>query len=237
MRPLVFTAIFALTVVARAADAGDAGIRFLEDRVARDPDDFIAWNQLAERYHRELRRTGDDRFIGRELHAAEMSLKAIPAAQNPGGLTALAQARLTAHRFAEARAAAVELREMQPVKMRPLELLADVAIESGDYDGARKVCEELSKLEDAELSAAPRLAKLAIIEGKLDRAREFFQKGLAWAVALTPPEPEMVAWFHLQLGELAFKSGDWDSAERHYADAGEAWPEGYAVEEDRKSVV
>ena len=231
MRRTFFCSIFAFASVVAAAVSGDAGIGFLEDRVARDPDDFIAWNQLAERYHRQLRQTGDDRFIGRELHAAEMSLKAIPAAQNPGGLTALAQARLTAHRFAEARAAAVELRELQPGKMRPLELLADVAIELGDYDEARKVCEELSKLEDAELSAAPRLAKLAIIEGKLDRAREFFRKGLARAVGRTPPEPEMVAWFHLRLGELAFKGGDWDSAERLYKDAGEAWPEGYSVED------
>ena len=231
MRLFAFAAIFAFIIVARAVDARDAGIRFLEDRVGSDADDFIAWNQLAERYHRQLRRTGDDRFIERELRAAEMSLKAIPAAQNPGGLTALVQARLTAHRFAEARAAAVELRELQPGKMRPLELLADVAIELGDYVEARKVCEELSKLEDAELSAAPRLARLAIIEGKLDRARELFQQGLARAIGLTPPEQEMVAWFHLQLGELAFKSGDWDSAERDYTEAGEGWPEGYSVED------
>ena len=231
MRSFSILAIFALAIVARAADAGEAGIRFLEDRVARDADDFLAWNQLAERYHRQLRRTGDDRFIGRELHAAEMSLKAIPAAQNPGGLTALAQARLTAHRFAEARAAAAELREMLPGKMRPLELLADAAIELGDYEEARKVCGELSKLEGAELSAAPRVAKLALVEGRLDQAREIFQKGLTRALALTPPEPAMVAWFHLQLGELAFKSGDWDSAERQYADAGEVWPEGFSVED------
>ena len=227
MRPLFFAAIFAIVSVVRAVDAGEAGLRFLEDRVRRDPDDFIAWNQLAERYHRQLRRTGDDRFIGLELQAAEKSLLAIPAEQNPGGLAALAQARLTAHRFAEAREAAVQLREMQPGKMRPLELRADAATELGDYDEARKVCAELSKLEGAEVSAAPRLAKLAIIEGRLENARGHLQKGLARADA----EPELSAWFHLQLGELAFKGGDWEAAERHYAEAGEAWPEGYSVED------
>ena len=120
MRRLLFSAFLAFTAIATAADSADGAIGFLEDRVRRDPEDFIAWNQLAERYHRELRRTGDDRFIDRELQAAEKSLKAIPGAQNPGGLTALAQAQLTAHRFAEARAAAVQLREILPEKTRPL---------------------------------------------------------------------------------------------------------------------
>ena len=210
---------------------GDSGITFLENRVRRDPDDFIAWNQLAERYHRELRRTGDDSFIAREMQAAEKSLQAISAAQNPDGLAALAQAHLTAHRFKEARAAALQLREIPQAKIRSLELLADTAMELGDYGEARKACEELAKLEGAELSAAPRLAKLATIEGKLDQAREHWQKGLAYSVDRAATEPETVAWFHLQLGALAFKRGDWDSAEKHYADAGKAWPEGYAVED------
>ena len=229
VRQFFFAALFSLASLAHAADGGDAGIRFLEDRVLRDPDDFIAWNQLAERYHAQLRRTGDDGFIARELHAAEMSLKAMPAAQNPGGITALAQARLTAHRFVEAHAAAAELRKILPGKTRPLELLVDALTELGDYDEARKVCEELSKLEDSEISATPRLAKLAIIHGQLDRAREHFEKGLARSAVLAPPQPELVAWFHLQLGELAFKGGDWEAAERHYSAAAEVWPEGYSV--------
>ncbi len=229
MRRFVFAAVFALASAARAADGGDEVTRFLEKRVRRDPDDFLAWNQLAGRYHRQLKITGDDHLIDRELQAAEKSLKAIPADQNPGGLEALAQARLTAHRFAGAHSAAVELRGILPGKTRPLEMQADAATELGDYDEARKVCEELAKLEGSQLAAAPRLAKLAIIEGQMDRAREHFEKGLAATARLTPPEPEMAAWFHLQLGELAFKRGDWDAAEKHYADAGKAWPEAYAV--------
>ncbi len=229
MRPLFICSILAFASVAAAADSGDSGIRFLENRVQRDPDDFIAWNQLAERYHRELRRTGDDRFIRLEIEAAEKSLKAIPAAQNPEGLAALAQARLTAHRFAEARAAAEQLRGILPGKIRPLELLADAAIELGDYDEARKISEELAKLPGAEFSAAARQAKLAIIEGKPERAREHFEQGLARSAERAATEPEVAAWFHLQLGELAFKAGDWEAAERHDAKAGEVWPDGYSV--------
>src|SRR5262245_1899017 len=42
-----------------SAAPSDQGIRFLEDRVKSDPDDFVAQNQLASRYLRKLRETGD----------------------------------------------------------------------------------------------------------------------------------------------------------------------------------
>ena len=224
-----FTALLLFAAANAIGADTQAAIRFLEEKVKADPDDFTAWNQLAERYHRQLRKTGDDRFIGLEQQAAEKSLKAIPAKQNAGGLAALAQAQLTAHRFAGARATALQLREMQPGKPRPLELLADAAIELGDYEEARKLCNELAKIEGAELSTAPRLAKLEIIAGHTDRARGHFKKGLALTAGLTPPQPDLDAWFHLQLGELAFKNGDWDSAEKHYVSASETWPDGYSI--------
>lgn len=231
VRHLVFSAIIAFAHVSPAMGDAASGILFLEDRVRRDPDDFVAWNQLAERYHRELRRTGDDRFIALEMQAAEKSLLAIPAEQNPEGLAALAQAQLTSHRFEEARASARRLRGMPSVKVRSLELLADAAMELGDYGEAREACEELAKTEGSELSAAPRLAKLAANEGNMEAAREHFQKGLAHSMERAASDPEMVAWFHMQLGALAFKYGDWDLAEKHYADARNAWTEGYAVED------
>lgn len=231
VRQVIFSAILALACISAAVGEGDSGILFLDNRVSRDPDDFIAWNQLTERYHRELRRTGDDHFIAREMQAAEKSLQAMPAEQNPDGLAALAQALLTAHRFKEAHAAALQLREMPHAKIRSLELLFDAEIELGDYGKAREACEELAKLEGTELSTAPRLAKIAIIEGKLVQAREYWQKGLALSVNRAATDPETVAWFHLQLGALAFKCGDWDSAEKHYANAGEAWPEAYAIQD------
>ncbi len=230
MRHLILSAVVLLASVPSSL-AGDSAISFLENRVQSDPDDFIAWNQLAERYHRELRRTGDDAYIEREIQAAEKSLLAMPATQNSNGLAALAQALLTAHRFKEARTAALQLHKMPSAKMRALELLTDTAIELGDYEAAREASTELAKLEGTELSSAPRLAKLAIIEGKLDQAQQLLQKGLTYSVDRAATEPEMLAWFHQQLGALAFKRGDWDSAEKHYTEAGKAWPEGYAVED------
>src|SRR4030095_16781293 len=168
MRASLFTALaaFGLALCAvRAEDGLQAAIRFFEDPVRRAPYDFIAWNQLADRYQRQLRRTGNDRFIRLMREAAEKSLEAVPAAQNPGGLAALSQAQLTAHRFAEARTSAAQLREIQPGKPRPLELLADALIELGDYNEAAKVCDRFEG-DDGLLSAAPRLARLDVRAGR-----------------------------------------------------------------------
>jgi predicted Zn-dependent protease len=227
---LAALAAFCLALASvRADDPLDGAIRFFEERLKRDPDDFIAWNQLAARYHQKLRRTGEDRFIGLMLQAAEKSLQAIPAAQNPGGLAALAQAHLTAHRFAEARKSAAQLREIQPNKSRPLELLADAALELGEYEEARKLCEELKSLGGTDIAAEPRFARLEIIAGHNDRAREHIEHGLDQAGDYAATQPDLIAWFHLQLGELAFKTGDWEKAAEHYASAEKAWPEWSAI--------
>ncbi len=220
----------ALALPLRAAP-DDPAIRFFEERVKNDPEDFIAWNQLAARYHHALRRTGDDRFIALETQAAEQSLKAIPAEENPGGLAGLAQAQLAAHRFADARDSATRLRALQPGKLRPLELLADALIEIGDYTAARKACDDLAGLENSELSAAPRLARLDIVAGRLEEAHLRLAKGRELAANLTPAAADLVAWFDVQLGELAFGRGDFDTAEQHYRAAVEGWPDGYSAED------
>jgi tetratricopeptide (TPR) repeat protein len=197
--------------------------------VKGDPDDFIAWNQLADRYHRALRSTGEDRFIALAANAAKHSLKAIAAGENPGGLAALVQARLVAHRFADAREGAVKLRELMPGKARPLELLADALTELGEYAEAAKMCDELAKIPDAELSLRLRRSKLAIIAGKPEEARDHFEKALTELAALGSDDAETIAWLHLQLGKLAFTQGDWQAAEEEYAAAANAQPESWRV--------
>ena len=86
----VVVAAVATSVVA-AADGvypGAEVIRFLEDRVARDPDDIVALNRLAGEYLRRFRETGDDADLDRSYRTAEQSLKAVPAEVNAGGLEA-----------------------------------------------------------------------------------------------------------------------------------------------------
>src|SRR5919201_6539692 len=65
-----------------AADTSEVAIRFLEDRVKRDPEDFIAYNKLAGYYLQRLRETGSLNYLDLAARAAQASLAAMPAEQN-----------------------------------------------------------------------------------------------------------------------------------------------------------
>jgi len=94
------------------ADVEQQTIRFLEERIKRDPEDFIAANKLAGQYLQRVRETGDVTYLNLALKAARASLSTLPAEQNTGGLTALAQAEYASHEFAAARDHALQLTKL-----------------------------------------------------------------------------------------------------------------------------
>src|SRR5712691_9190600 len=81
------------------AAAEQETIRFLEDKVRRDPEDFIAHNKLAGLYLQRVRETGDVSYLNLAAKAAHASVTTLPVEQNSGGLTALAQVEYSSHEF------------------------------------------------------------------------------------------------------------------------------------------
>lgn len=207
----------------------DAPTRFLEKRVQDDPDDFVAWNKLADRYLQQFRITFDDALLRRARTCAEKSLDAIPAAQNPGGLAVKARVQLAFHEFAGARKSAMELKELTPRKGLPLQILGDALLELGEYEEARLVYDELVAVDAGSVNTEARLARFALIHGRRDEARGHFTAALTAARELSPESPETVAWCEVQLGELAFGAGDWERAESHYQAALHAHSEDYSA--------
>lgn len=67
-----------------AKEPANETIRFLEDRVKRDPDDFIAHNKLVSEYLQRLRETGDVTYLDLANRSATASLKVLPAAAEQG---------------------------------------------------------------------------------------------------------------------------------------------------------
>ena len=196
-----------------------------EQRVQRDPDDFIAWNTLGDHYLQVLSKTGDDSYLRLAARAAERSLEAVPAELNPAGLAIKAGAQLAAHRFAEARESATELRTLMPGKILPLQILGDALLELGDYGRAAECFHEMHQAGGNSVAVESRLARLDLIHGRTEQARERLVSALTAARTLSPRAPEIVAWCHVQLGELAFKHGDWDTAEAAYRSACEEQPD------------
>jgi tetratricopeptide (TPR) repeat protein len=219
----VWVLVFHLFCGTAGGAAPDVGIQFLERRVKSDPDDYVAWNYLSSRCLERARVTGDDAWIARATQAAEASLRALGDTQNLGGLSNLARADLAAHRFADALAAGQRMDKIQPGALGQMPIIADALLNLGDLDAAERVINTLAQQNEA-LETEPRLAQLAIARGHIDDARKHLAATRDLALRMSFPSPLTVAWCQVQLGELAFRTGDWGTAEADYQAALEALP-------------
>jgi tetratricopeptide (TPR) repeat protein len=210
---LILQAIIASALVAEEAQP-NVRVAFLEKRTAEDPDDFMAWAQLAESCLQQMRETGDDRWLKKARRAANASLKAIPAKSNPSGLGTSARVALAEHRFADAKSMAEQFAKLAPGKPAPFIILADALLESGDLRGAEKTVAQLEEMNAPALVTQARRARICRLCGKLDEAIEHYEE--ARAAALEARQNYWVSWADVQLGEVEFSRGDWDKAEVHY---------------------
>ncbi|MBI1761332.1 MAG: tetratricopeptide repeat protein [Acidobacteria bacterium] len=208
-------------------EATAGAIRFLEDRVKKDPDDFIAINKLAGYYLLRLRETGNLTWLELATRAAQASLKAFPPAQNTGGLATLFQTEFAAHEFASARDHAQQLIKLDGGKAYPHQMLGDALLELGEYEAAEKAFNEMKARPQAGMAVPLRLARLAALHGKHERERLYYTEALAIAASTVPPTRETVAWCRWQLGETAFMTGDYVTAEEHYRAALVTFPDYY----------
>jgi len=211
------------------AEVEEQTIRFLEERVKRDPEDFIAHNKLAGQYLQRVRETGDVTYLNLAAKAAHASLATLPPEQNTGGLTALAQVEYASHEFVAARDHALQLTKLEPNKSYPYQILGDALLELGDYQKAEAAyhgMEDLGGVQElTRIAIEQRLARVAALHDNSSGARVHFANALRMAVALPSPPRETVAWCRWQLGETAFAVGDYAEAERNYRDAMTTFPD------------
>jgi tetratricopeptide (TPR) repeat protein len=208
-----------------APDPDNRTIRFLEDRVRRDPEDITALNRLSGEYLRRFRRSGDDRDLTLAADTAAQSLRAVPGAQNSAGLAARARALFALHGFAAARDLAQQLVELEPAKRYPFEILGDAVLELGDYDQAAAAYKKMEALGDPDINTQTRLARLDLIRGDTAAARAKLESAVEMARAIGPAAAaDVLAWCLVQSGQLAFSTGDWDAAEKNYQAALTARP-------------
>ena len=219
------------TVAAPPSDrpAVSETIRFLEERVKRDPEDFIANNKLAAEYLQRLRETGDITYLNLASRSANASLGTLPAEQNKGGLIALIQVEFSSHDFASSRDHALRLLELEPNKGYPYQFLGDSLLELGQYTEAETAFRNMEKFggiqKMTQVAMEQRLARLALLHGDNSGATRHFSAALKIASTIVEPPRETVAWCQWQLGETAFAGGDYKSAEKYYGDSLVTFPD------------
>ncbi|MEJ7607633.1 MAG: tetratricopeptide repeat protein [Bryobacteraceae bacterium] len=200
------------------------GVQFLVDRVSRDPDDFVAQNKLASYFLQQMRETGNADFLARAERAAQASLASVPAERNVGALGALTQVEMAAHEFQKARDDAVRLTRIYPGKASSYGLLADALLELGEYGQADDAIRNMRKFGDGTAETEIRLGRRAFLQGDGEGARRHFFQALALTLNMASPVRETVAWCRWQLGDIAFSTGDYPAAEKHYHKALSTYP-------------
>ena len=204
-----------------------ASIRFYAERVKRDPGDFNAQNRLADYHLQRLRETNNASDLEAATRAARVSMATVPAERNLSGLIALAQAEQFAHNFSTARDLGQRLVKLVPNKEYSYEILADAQLELGEYDKADDAVREMQRYGGITLASETRQGRLAFLRGKAAVAHHHYANAIAAALQLSAPPRQPVAWCHWQMGDLAFSTGDYASAQRHYRDALIVFPDYY----------
>jgi len=218
----------AAAAISTEAEATEGTIRFLEERIKSDPEDFIAYNKLCGYYLRAVQETGDVKYLELASRASAASLKAMPAEVNPGGLASLIQAEYMSHDFAGARDHALRLKEVEPRKSLSYQLLGEALIELGEYGEGEEALRQMQRLSGGlSFAVETRLARLDLLHGRQREAQQRYTTALSLALNQVPPSRETVAWCHWQLGEVAFMFGDYEGAEKHYGESLVTYPDYY----------
>ncbi len=187
---------------------------FLEERVRRNPDDTTALNRLTGLYIRRVRETGSIDYLRLADRDARLSLAALPAEENLGGLLMRARVDFESHEFAAARDAGRTLTRQAADKSTSFAILGDAFLELGDYDEASAAYDQMQKLDPDSTTLLARLGRLDLLRGKTDEARDRLSRARDAALELAVPSAEAVAWCEWQLGELFFLTGDYAAAEK-----------------------
>jgi tetratricopeptide (TPR) repeat protein len=197
---------------AGAEAAGDTDpIAAAQRRLQRLPNDWTTWAELGLAYVQRARTTGDPADYPRAEEALDRSL-AIRRADNAIALTgqgALAAAR---HDFPAALRHGRAALAVDPYRAAALGVVADALTELGRYDEAFATVQRMVDLRPDAASYA-RASYTWELRGDVGRATEAMRRALDAA-----PNPADSAFARLQLGQLAFGTGDLDTAATHFTE-------------------
>ncbi|MBV9771394.1 MAG: tetratricopeptide repeat protein [Bryobacterales bacterium] len=195
----------------------DEQVKAWETMLRKSPDDPRLISGLVSAYLQKLRETADYRYLDRASQLVDRLLQ-----RDGGNFEALRfenEIDLQRHDF---RAVAERSRDM--VRYNPSDPgiwgnLGDSLMELGEYESAREAYTKMFALRP-NLGSYNRLAYLAFVTGKPDAAINLMKQAIEAGSAM----PENTAWCSAELGDMYFKTGKLDEAEKSYRNALNLFP-------------
>ena len=201
----------------------DEMIKFWQARFERDPRDFISLTFLGDAFIRKARETGDVTEYERADATLQKALKLHPNYEVAQAYLSVVQ--YVKHDFLGALDLANQVYAAHPNAIQALATIGDAQLELGRYTEAETTYEQLNK----KAPSAPvytRLARLAWLHGQPTDALNLMQQAIADSDE-TGLSGENSAWYHFQLGELYFNTGQLEKADAQYAVALKAFDNYY----------
>ena len=198
-------------------------IRFFQDRLNQQPEDFLSLTLLGELYLQQARTSGDVGSYGRAEAALLRALEIVPG--YPAAEAALASVRYATHDFIGALELGEAVYRANPGMTGLLATIGDAQLSLGRYEQAAATYQELFAGTPSP-SLLARLAHQAELHGNPDEALKLMQRAAGDALFNNVAKEEM-AWYLIRLGDLHFNAGQIDSAEEHYRAALRLYPDYY----------
>ncbi|GAA3793119.1 tetratricopeptide repeat protein [Streptomyces phyllanthi] len=189
----------------------DANIEALQAHLREQPRDHNSWATLGLAYVEQARTKGDPSRYPQAEKALRRSLELRPDNDTAlAGQAALAAAR---HDFEGALSKADRALERNPYSERALSTRIDALVELGRYDDATKAA-DLADERRPGIPVFTRYAYVRELRGDTKTAERVLKQALDSASGRGD-----IAYVATQLGQLAWKQGDYKSALDHYARA------------------
>jgi len=194
-------------------------IQRAQEQIAKHPDHYPYYNDLAMAYARRARETSDVAWYGKAEETLKKSFAAAP--DNFEGQKVMTWLLLGRHEFAKARESAVRLNQRTPDDVTVYGYLADANAELGNYDEAVTATQWMLNLRPGNIAGLTRAAYLRELHGEISGAAELMQM----AYDATPyQQTEDRAWLLTQLAHLNLVAADLPAAERFASGALSLFP-------------
>ncbi|MGJ5802926.1 tetratricopeptide repeat protein [Streptomyces europaeiscabiei] len=189
----------------------DTAVELLQAHLKEQPKDFGSWSTLGLAYVEQARVKGDSTRYPQAEKALRRSLKLRP--ENDPALAGLAALAAARHQFGDALRYADRALKENPYSERALCSRVDALVELGRYDDALKAV----KLADTRRPGIPVFTRYAYVyelRGDVKTARRVLEQALRSAATRGD-----IAYVATQLGQLAWRQGDYKTSLDHYARA------------------
>jgi tetratricopeptide (TPR) repeat protein len=212
-----------ITEQAAPADLLQQRISSTQEHLRRVPGDWSAWAGLGMAYLEQSRVSADPTYYPKAAQAVARSLSIRPT-DNTDALVARGAIANARHDFAAARRDAVAVLAVNPYHADAYAVLADAETQLGHPAAATSAVQHLLDLRPG-LAAYARASYDLEQRGLVAAATDLMASALAAAV-----DRHDIAFCRVQLGDLAFASGDLDAAASQYSAGLAADPDSLALQ-------